>query len=119
MGNAYLDKKADREKNLLDIGTACGKQQMVDYITCVLRNQKYMGKDTFGRKRIDRVLIGLLDYDKEYAKAYTIGKEADVAQKHLDDELRQLYGDELVPFEERQPEIFRPGYNKKRKGWVD
>lgn len=117
MGNAYLDKKANREQALLDIGLACGKQQMADYITCVLRNPLYVGKDIFGRDRIEKVLVGLMDYDKKYKKAYTLDKEADVAQQHLDDELRQVYGDELVPFEVRQPDIKILGYEKSRKGW--
>ena len=117
MGNAYLDKKEKREQTLLDIGLTCGKQQMVDYITCVLRNPLYVGTDIFGRGRIDKVLAGLMDYDKKYKKAYTLDKEADVAQQHLDGELRQVYGDDLVPFEERQPDVKILGYEKSRKGW--
>ena len=119
MGNAYLDKKASREQALLDIGVTCGKQQMIDYIACVLRNPKYVGKRTLGRDAIDKIMVGLMDYDKEYEAAYTLDKEADVAQQHLDDELRQLYGDELIPFEVRQPHIRILGYDKSRKGWKD
>ena len=117
--NGYLEKKRQREQDLLDIGVQCGKQQMVDYITCVLRNPKYVGKDIFGRGRIDLVLLGLHEYNQKYAGACTTDKEADVKQEHLDKELRQVYGDELVPFAERQPHVIRMNYNKAKKGWVD
>ena len=117
--NGYLEKKAVREQTLLDIGVQCGKQQIVDYIACVLRNPKYVGKDIFGRDRLDMVMVGLEEYDKKYSGAYTTDKEADVKQEHLDDELREAYGDELVPFAERQPYVIQMNYNKARKGWVD
>ena len=119
MGNAYLDKKAAREQALLDAGMSCGKQQMVDYITLVLRDPDYIGKDVFGRERIEKVLAGLEYYDRLYKDAYTVKKEADVWQERLDKKLREVYGDDLVPFAQRQPDILMPNYNKKKKGWVD
>ena len=119
MGNAYLDKKAARDQALIDAGVQCGKQQIVDYLTLVLRDRNYVGKDIFGRERIDKVLAGLVYYDGKFEKAYTKDKEADVAQDHLDDALREVYGDELVPFEIRQPNVVQLGYKKARKGWVD
>jgi hypothetical protein len=117
--NGYLEKKQVREQTLLDIGVKCGKQQIVDYLACVLRNPKYVGKDIFGRERIDLIMAGLEDYDKEYCGAYTNDKEADVKQEHLDAELRAVYKDELVPFVERQPYVMIYNYNKPKKGWVD
>lgn len=117
--NGYLEKKQAREQALLDIGVKCGKQQIVDYITCVLRNPTYVGKDIFGRERLDLIMAGLEAYDKKYAGAYTTDKEADVKQEHLDKELREAYGDELVPFAERQPYVVQINYNKAKKGWVD
>lgn len=119
MGNAYLDKKEQHDKMLIEAGIECGKQQMVDYITCVLRNPLYVKKDIFGSDRIALVIAGLMAYDKKYEKAYSKDREADVAQEHLDAELRECWGDALVPFRERQPDVFQPKYNKKKKGWVD
>ena len=119
MGDNYMDKKVKRESKLFNLGIECGKQQMLDYIVCVLRNPTYVGKDIFGRERIDMVLVGLGDYEEKYDKAYTKDVEADVAQDHLDDELRECFKDDLVPFKERQPSIIQLNYNKARKGWVD
>lgn len=117
-GATYLDKKAAREQALIDAGIACGKQQIVDYLTLVLRDPKYVKKDIHGRKRIELIFVGLHDYERRYEKAYTVDKEADVAQQHLDDELREVYGDDLVPFAERQPDVVQLNY-KRRKDWVD
>lgn len=118
MGNAYLDKKKEREQTLLDIGVTCGKQQIVDYLTIVLRDPVIMGKDTFGSERIEKVLVRLMQLDDEFRGAYTIDKEADYLQEKLDQKLRELYGDGLIPFSERQPYVKQMGYKKSRKGWV-
>lgn len=117
--NGYLEKKAVRDQALIEAGVQCGKQQMVDYLTLVLRDPVYVGKDIFGRERIEKVIAGLYHYEKKYQNAYTKHKEADVAQEHLDDELREVWGDNLVPFAERQPDVLMPKYDKKKKGWVD
>ena len=117
MGSAYLEKQNAVKIALVDAGIACGKQQMVDYITIALRDPAIMGKDTFGRERIDKLFAKLEALDKEFAKAYTLDKEADYYQEKLDSCLREVYGDDLVPFVQRQPDILQPGYNKSRKGW--
>ena len=80
------------------LGTDISKEQMVDYLTLVLRNPTYVGKDIFGRDRIDKIMVGLGDYDRRFSDAYTVKKEADVAQEHLDDALREVYGDDLVVY---------------------
>lgn len=117
--NGYLEKKAAKDQALIDAGVQCGKQQMVDYLTLVLRDPDYVGKDIFGRERIEKVIAGLYHYEKKYQNAYTKHKEADVAQEHLDDELREVWGDDLVPFAERQPDVMQHKYDKAKKGWVD
>ena len=119
MGNAYLDKKAARDQALLDAGEITGKQQIADYITLVLRDPDYVGKDIFGRERIEKVLAGLEHYDKLYRDAYTTKKEADVWQERLDKALREVYGEDLIPFPQRQPYVKQAGYAKSKKGWVD
>ena len=92
--SGYLAKQQEKEKALIEAGIA------------------------FGRERIDKVMAGILHYDKLFEKAYTLDKEADVAQEKLDDALREVYGDEFIPFSERQPDVLQPKYNKSRKGWV-
>lgn len=117
--NGYLEKKAAKDQALIEAGIACGKQQIVDYLTLVLRDPDYVGKDIFGRERIEKIFVGLHHYEKKFENAYTRHKEADVAQDHLDNMLREVYGEDLVPFSKRQPDVVQMKYDKARKGWVD
>ena len=117
--NGYLEKKAAKDQALIEAGVQCGKQQIVDYLTLVLRNPVYVKKDIHGRERIELIIAGLYHYEKKFQNAYTKHKEADVAQEHLDAELREVWGDDLVPFAERQPDVMQYKYDKAKKGWVD
>lgn len=117
--NGYLEKKQAVQQALLDAGMACGKQQIVDYLTIALRDPAVVGKDTWGRERIDKLFAALEALDKEYADAYTTKKEADYLQDKLDRKLREVYGDDLVPFAIRQPDVKQPGYGKSKKGWTE
>lgn len=119
--NGYLEKKAYREKALLDIGIDCGAQRIIDYLQVVLHDPKVMGgqKNIFGPKKLRRILAAIDERDKYYAKAYTLDKEADKLQEELDQELRDIWGEEAYLFDERQPYIKKPEYKKTMKGWVD
>jgi hypothetical protein len=117
--NGYLEKKAYREKALLDIGVDSGAQRIIDYIQCVLHDKAVMGKDVFGPKRLRKVLDAIDKRDKYYADAYTLKNEADKLQDELDAELKDIWGEEAYSFEERQPYIKQPEYRKTMKGWVD
>lgn len=115
--NSYLQKKQELQQALIDAGVQCGKQQIVDYLTIALREPAVVSTDIWGRGRIDKLFAMLEALDKEYEGAYTTGKEADYLQEKLDRKLREVYGDKLVPFAERQPHVKQPGYAKSRKGW--
>ena len=119
--NAYLEKKAYREKALLDIGVDSGAQRIIDYLQAVLHDPKVMGgeKNIFGPKKLRRILAAIDERDKYYANAYTLDKEADKLQEELDQELRDIWGEEAYSFDERQPYIKKPEYKKTMKGWVD
>lgn len=115
--NGYLAKKQALNQALLDIGIESGKQQIVDYLTIALRDPKVVGSDIFGKERILKVFAAIEALDKEFADAYTVKAEADYLQEKLDAKLREVYGDELLPFVVRQPHVRQPGYQKARKGW--
>lgn len=117
MANGYLAKRAALNQAILDIGIECGKQQIMDYMTIALRDPNVVGKDVFGRERIVKLFAAIEALDKEFVDAYTVGAEADYLQEKLDQKLREVYGDELLPFRVRQPHIHQPGYQKARKGW--
>lgn len=115
--NAFLEKQNSIKIACVEAGIQCGKQQIVDYLTIALRDPDIVGKNTFGRERIFKLIAKLEALDREFGKAYTLDPEADYYQEKLDRHLREVYGDELVPFVERQPDILQPGYKKARKGW--
>ena len=117
--NDYLEKKAYREKALLDIGVDSGAQRIIDYLQVILHDPKVMGKDVFGKGRLKIVLDAIDERDKYYADAYTTKKNADKLQDELDKELKDIWGDEAYSFDERQPYIKKPEYRKAMKGWVD
>ena len=119
--NGYLEKKAYRERALLDIGVDSGAQRIIDYFQCVLRDPEVMGgeKSIIGRKKLLRILEAVEKRDKYYANAYTLHKDADKLQEELDKELRDTWGEAALTFTERQPYIKQPEYKKAMKGWVD
>lgn len=119
--NSYLEKKAYREKALLDIGVDSGAQRIIDYLQCVLRDPEVMGgeKSIIGRKKLLRILDAIDKRDKYYANAYTLHKDADNLQAELDKELKDTWGEAALTFAERQPYIKQPEYKKAMKGWVD
>ena len=117
--NPFLAKQEAIRQKCFEVACDTTSQQFFDYMCIVLNDPEIMGKDIFGRERIEKVFLGLHEYEMMFDKAYTKHKEADVAQKHLDDMLREVYGDDLVPFAERQPDVLQMDYSKARKGWVD
>ena len=115
--NDYLLKRMVRDKAFLDVGVDSGSQRMIDYLQCVLHDPKVMGKDTFGPKRLRKIIQAIEDRDTYYALAYTTKTEADKLQDELDLELKDIWGEEALSFTERQPYIKQPEYNKAFKGW--
>lgn len=115
--NGYLAKRDALNQALLDIGMESGKQQIMDYLTLALRDPDVVGSNIFGKERIVKVFAAIEALDREFSDAYTVKVEADHLQEKLDRMLREVYGDELLPFRVRQPHIKQLGYNKSRKGW--
>lgn len=113
-----MKQKKLKEQIILDIGFNSGVQWMVDMLQCVLHDKRING-DAFGEERITRVLAGVHERDRLYHEALSEGKEADVKQDQLDRELRDIYGDRLVPFSERHSYMKQTSYKKAKKGWTD
>ena len=115
--NDYLAKQRFSQQFFLDTGVQMGFQKCWGYIQLVLRDPEVMGKDTFGRKRIEKVYHAMMAMDKLCGPAHTTQVEADVLQEKLDANLREIWGKDLTPYRERYPFIKQPGYDKSRKGW--
>lgn len=118
-GNEYLKKQKERDRKNFAAGLQAGMQLACDYITMALRDPDCMGKDTFGRGRIEKLLSKSMEMDDHFWVAFGDDVEADYVQEEMDARLREVYGDELVPFAQRYPMVKQMGYQKSRKGWVN
>lgn len=118
MGNAYLERQAQMQQYYFEQGEAVGFQRCLDYMQTLLRNPAYVGKDIFGRKRWELLYEGLKDCDKTFGDAFTMSVDADYYQEKLDANIREIFGDDTLPFAERYPMFKKVKYDKARKGWV-
>ena len=118
-GSTYQEQQKEKVVTLMSIAMDTGAQQIIDYVACVLHDPEVMGKDTFGRKRIDKIVAAINARSMHYANAYNGSHvESDVLQEELDAELREVYGDDMTCFRDRYPGIDIPEYNKPKKTWV-
>ena len=115
--NGYLKRQKASRQAILDIGEQMGCQKMWDYVQMALSDPELMGKDTFGRGRIEKLFAAVHKLADEYHTAFTDDKEADYYQEKMDARLREKWGEDLAPFRERYPYIKQMGYEKARKGW--
>ena len=119
--NAYLAKQQAIQQGMLDVGMDTGFQKCWDLIQIVLHDPKVMGKDTFGKERMKKLFLALREVEKELGKAWlpSIERDADVMQRDLDALLKEIWGEDLQPFQERYPYIKKPDYSKGKKNWRD
>ena len=115
--NAYLQKQEMLCQSWLDMGEHIGIQKIWDYLCIVLHDPDVMGKDTFGKARLEKIYRAMKKLLDEYHVAFTADKEADYYQEKMDALLREIWGDETLSFYERYPEIKKIKYDKARKGW--
>lgn len=117
MGQTFLKQQQKMQQTFLDIGEEMGVQKCWDYIQTVLRDPEIMGNKTLARPMLEKVYTALSQKADHYKKAFSFDVEADYVQEELDGELREIWGEDLVPFYERYPYVRKFQYNKGRKGW--
>lgn len=76
-------------------------QFMTDMLMLTLNDPDVMGKDVFGKKRLARVIKAWGEKWDQYHGALEAGDERDYYQEKLDQALRRIIGDALIPFRER------------------
>ena len=111
--NGYLQRKEQRESAIMHSAERLTEQYMEDTLVCALRRSGY------GYKRVCDMLTLWGEIRKEYAPALLpkAHKEADVAQEHMDDELRDVCRghQEIVEFRKRYPELKEITYEGRKK----
>lgn len=117
--NDFQERLLKQKQVMLDVGMATGFQKCWDLVQVSLRDPEAVNTDIFGNERIKRLYQVMMKHERDLGKAFLprVEKEADKKQEELDALLREIWGDDLVPFYERYPYIKPIDYSKGRKGW--
>lgn len=108
--SSFLEKQAVGRQVYMDATADTYTQLMVDVFILTLNDPDIMGKDVFGKKRIDRVMAGVQENFDYYKKALEYGKTKqeriektpEYYQDKMDRALRRILGnDGFVDFEGR------------------
>lgn len=118
MSNAYIKQRDARNQAFQEAGEEMGLQKLWDYVQIALRDPEIMGKDVFGRKRLEKLYTKCMELADHYKVAFTFDVEADKIQRDFDAQLREIWGEDLVTFYERYPYLKKTRYDKPMKGWV-
>ena len=114
--NDFLARQKATQRAFFEAGLQMGRQQIMDMLSVVLHNPKYMGKDTFGKERLCKVVKGIGECIDMYQPAWEKCDDADYYQKMLDDDLARAYGDGLADsFYERYK--FAPEFDYMKGRW--
>jgi hypothetical protein len=93
--NEFLARQAATNRAYFDAGLRSGRQQILDMVSLVLRDPEIMGKDTFGKERLLKVIKGVGEYIDVYNLAWQKHDDTDYWRDKLDAALAQAYGDGL------------------------
>ena len=114
--NDFLAKQRELQHGHFTAGLQSGRQQIIDCVSLALRDPEIMGKDTFGKDRLLKVVHGVGKYIDLYQKAWEKDDETDYYRAKLDAALADAYGDGLhdsflVRYE------FAPEFDYNRGRW--
>lgn len=114
--NDFMARQRAIQKEFFDTGVRCGRQQILDMMTLVLRDPDIMGKDTFGKERLVKVIEGIKEYIDTYNLAWQKDDETDYYRAKMDEALEKAYGEKLHDsFLERYE--FAPEFDYKKGRW--
>ena len=114
--NDFLMKQKALQRACFEAGLRSGRQQILDMVSLVLRDPDIMGKDTFGKDRLMKVVKGVGEYIDTYQKAWEKDDETDYYRAKLDDALVEAYGDDLHDSFLKRYE-FAPEFDYNRGKW--
>lgn len=91
--NAYLAKQAAVNRGFFRAGEQTGRQVIIDMMVLALRDPEIMGKDTFGKDRLLKVLKGIEHYLDAFDQAFQATDETDYYRAKLDAALADAFGE--------------------------
>jgi hypothetical protein len=102
--NDFLKKRDERDRRFFEAGMKTGAQFATDYIALSLHDPEVMGKTRIlSGSTIGKVLVNAGKLDEHFCLAFSDHVEADYVRNELDRALREVFGDDTVPFEKRYP----------------
>lgn len=116
--NDYIKQRQERDRQMIANGISLGMQLTSDFFQIALRDPEVMGKDTFGRTRIEKIVAKTMELDDYFHLAFSDHVEAERYQEEMDRLLREIWKDDLLPFRERYDKLKTIKYDKPKKGWV-
>ena len=93
--NGFLERQRIERQAYFDAGLQMGRQQILDMLCIVLNDPDIMGKDTFGKERLIKVVKGVGEYIDVFQKAWERDDETDYYRVKLDAILAQIYGENM------------------------
>ena len=114
--NDFLAKQRATQQAFFNAGTECGRQQIIDMVSLVLRDPEIMGKDTFGKTRLLKVVKGIGEYIDKFQPAFEATDETDYYRAKLDAALAEAYGDGMHDTFLKRYE-FAPEYDYTKGRW--
>jgi hypothetical protein len=91
--NALLERQKIANQVHFQAGLEMGRQQILDMMSIVLNDPDIMGKDTFGKDRLLKVVKGIGEYIDVFQKAWERDDETDYWRSKMDSVLAQIYGE--------------------------
>lgn len=89
--NSYLERQRIEKQAHFDAGLQMGRQQILDLMCIVLNDPDIMGKDTFGKDRLLKVVKGIGEYIDVFQKAWERDDETDYFRAKLDESLARAF----------------------------
>ena len=99
--NAFLAKQAEKQKQRDMIVMSWSHQMCYDALTLVLNDPEVMGKDVFGRKRLNRLCKALNAKISEIIPGMSGAVNSSYIRAQVDRELQRICAEDFEPWEER------------------
>jgi hypothetical protein len=94
--NAFLERQRIDRQAYFDAGLQMGRQQILDMLCIVLNDPDIMGKDTFGKDRLLKVVKSIGENIDYFQKAWERDDETDYYRVKLDQHLAKIYGEGMM-----------------------
>lgn len=115
--NNLLARQRASEKAHFNAGLQMGRQQILDMMCLTLNDPEVMCKDTFGRKRLMKIVVDIGKKIDHYHKAWLKTDDADAWQVGLDNALAKAFGEEKLKDSFFKRYEYTPEFDYKTGRW--